>query len=157
MDFARSEPGADPIVIEGYFAANPARVFRAWTDPNAVMKWFGPTPNSLHSASIDLRKGGAWRFVEAEVGGRSVGFEGEYLHIQTDTRLLFTWSKVIAHANGEREATPPSQVEVIFSAKGAGTDVRLVHSAVDSDAMRKGFRGGWTCAFGTMLELFTEH
>lgn len=153
LEFVRSEPGNDPIIVEGYFAATPARVFQAWTDPNIVMKWFGRVPNSLHSATIDLRQGGAWQFLESKDEEKSVGFEGEYLDIEPGERLVFTWSKVIVHASGERESTPHSRVEVILTEMGSGTAVRLVHSAVHSEETRRGFGGGWECAFNTMSTL----
>ena len=156
MDFVKTEPGNDPIVVEGYFAVSPEKAFRAWIDPNIVMKWFGRAPNSLHSATIDLRQGGAWQFLESRDEEKSVGFEGEYLDIEPGERLVFTWSKVIAHATGERESTPYSQVEVIFTAKGNGTDVRLVHSAVHSEDARRGFGGGWNLAFNTMSALLSN-
>ena len=131
-------------------------MFQAWTDPDIVMKWFGRAPNSLHSATIDLRHGGAWQFLETKDEDKSVGFEGEYLDIEPGERLVFTWSKVIAHATGERESTPSSQVEVTFSAKGNGTDVRLVHSAMHSEDVRRGFAGGWEFAFNTMSALLSK-
>ena len=120
------------------------------------MKWFGRVPNSLHSAAIDLRRGGAWRFLESSDGVKSVGFEGKYLDIESDQRLVFTWSKVVEHASGERESTPSSQVAISFTAKGRGTAVRLVHSAVHSEQMRTGFGGGWDFAFGTMSALLSD-
>ena len=156
LEFVRSEPGTDPIIVEGYFAATPAKVFQAWTDPDIVMKWFGREPNSLHAAAIDLRPGGAWQFLEASDEQRSVGFEGEYLKIEAGERLVFTWSKVIAHATGGRDATPVSLVEITFTAKGSGTDVRLVHSAVHDEDTRRGFGGGWSFAFGTMSALLSD-
>ncbi|MDH3738355.1 MAG: SRPBCC domain-containing protein [Alphaproteobacteria bacterium] len=156
LEFVRSEPGDDPIIVEGYFAVAPAQVFQAWTDPDIVMKWFGRAPNSLHAATIDLRPGGAWQFLELGDAEKSVGFEGEYLDIEPGERLVFTWSKVIAHASGDRDATPTSQVEVTFTANGRGTDVRLVHSAVHDEPTRRGFGGGWSFAFGTMSALLSE-
>ena len=138
MEFVITEPGADPIILEGHFAAPPVEVYQAWTDPDIVMKWFGRVPNSLHSASIDLRLGGAWKFLESHDDEKSVGFEGAYLAIEPARRLVFTWSKVIARATGERDATPHSQVEVTFSARGNGTDVRLVHSGMHDDDIRRG-------------------
>ncbi len=156
MEYLRTELGADPVVVEGYFAATPARVFQAWTDPDIVMKWFGSAPNSLHSATIDLRQGGAWRFLESQDEEKSIGFEGEYLDIEPGERLVFTWSKVIAYVSGERESTPYSQVEVVFSAKGNGTNVRLVHSAVHSEDVRRGFGGGWEFAFSTIAALLSD-
>ena len=156
LEFVLTVPGADPIIVEGYFAAPPVRVFEAWTDPDIVMKWFGRGPDSLHSATIDLQQGGAWQFLESKNEEKTVGFEGEYLDIDPGRRLVFTWSKVIAHATGEREATPKSRVEVVFSANGTGTVVRLVHSAVHNEEGRRGFAGGWDFAFATMRALLSH-
>lgn len=150
LEFVRTEPGEDPIIVEGYFAAAPARVFQAWTDPDMVMKWFGYAPNSLQGARIDLRPGGAWQFLKSNDAEKSVGFEGEYLEIDPGKRLRFTWSYFVEHANGEREATPASQVEVHFTANGSGTDIRLVHGAIQDEGTRQGFAGGWDAAFGTL-------
>jgi len=153
MDFVKSQPGTDPIVVEGYFAASPARVFEAWTDPDIVMKWFGPAPNTLHSATIDLRLGGEWRFLKSKDDAKSVGFEGQYLEIEPGEKLVFSWAHVISYANGEREATPYSRVEVVFTAKGSGTHVRLVHSAVRAEDARRSIGGGWDGAFGNLTDL----
>ena len=93
--------------------------------------------------------------MEAQDAEKSIGFEGEYLEIEPGSRLVFTWSKITAYATGERDSTPASQVEVNFTAKGGGTDVRVVHSAMDSEATRKGFAGGWEFAFKTMTALLS--
>ena len=154
FDFIRSTVGDDPIIVEAEFAAARNRVFRAWTDPDIVMKWFGPAPNSLHRASIDLRPGGRFEFVESADARRTIRFEGEYLEIVPDVRLVFTWAKVIAHATGERESTSISRVELTFSESTHGTRVRVVHSGIREEAMRTGFAGGWNRAFTTMSELF---
>lgn len=150
----KSQPGDEPVVVEGYFAAAPDRVFDAWTNPDIVVKWFGSKPNSLHSADIDLRPGGAWRFVMSSGADGSNGFEGEYLDIEPDRRLVFSWSHVIEKPGGVRDVTPHSRVEVDFSPKGGGTYVRLVHSAIQSDDARRGVGGGWEKGFGYMTDMF---
>ena len=156
MEFVKSVPEDDQIVVEGYFAASPAKVFEAWTDPNIVVKWFGRASNSLHSATIDLRPGGAWRFLKSKDDDKSIGFEGQYQDIQPSEKLVFSWAHVIAHANGEREATPYSRVEVIFTPKGRGTHVRLVHSAIRSQDARRGIGGGWEAAFTFLVNALEE-
>lgn len=157
--FVKSQPGHDPIIVESYFAATPDKVFRAWTDPDMVRRWFGPAPNSLQSATIDLRPGGVWRFLESSNENGSVGFEGEYLTIETNQRLVFTWSKFMTRADEQVEpdfqATPRSHVEVLFTPTGSGTSIRLVHSAVHDEDTRRGFGGGWDRALGTMSALFS--
>ncbi len=156
MEFVRTEPGEDPIIVEGYFAASPKEVFQAWTIPEEVMKWFGPTPNSLHSAIIDLRPGGAWQFFKSKGGNTASGFEGEYLVVEPGVRLIFTWSQIIASVSEEHVAVPISQVEITFTANGEGTDVCLVHSRVDDEDMRKGFAGGWERGFTNVRALFSS-
>ena len=69
-------PGGGPIVVEGNFAAPPEKVFEAWTYPDIVVQWFGQALYSLKAATIDLRSGGAWRFLLADDGRRSMVFEG---------------------------------------------------------------------------------
>lgn len=156
MEFVQSGPGDEPVIVEGYFAAAPGLVFKAWTDPEIVVKWFGQAPNSLHSATIDLRPGGEWRFLITSDEKKSVGFEGRYLDIRADEKLVFSWSHVITHADGEREATPFSRVEVDFTARGKGTYVRLVHSAVRREEARRGIGSGWEAAFGHILAMLDE-
>lgn len=156
MEFVKSPPGADPIVVEGYFAAAPDRVFEAWTDPDIVVKWFGAKPHSLYSADIDLRPGGGWRFLMSSGAEGSNGFEGEYLDIEPDRKLVFSWAHVVEKPDGARDATPYSRVEVEFSPRGAGTYVRLIHSAIESDDARRGVGGGWETGFGYMVKMFED-
>lgn len=151
MQFVKSEPGDDPIIVESYFAASPSRVFNAWTNPDVFLKWFGLKPNYMHRASIDLRPGGAWQVKHDRDASSSVGFEGHYKEIERDERLVFSWSHVVTGPNGERQATPESQVEVTFTPKGAGTMVRLVHSGLQSVDARRGVGGGWQASFTTLL------
>lgn len=150
MDFVTSEPGSDPIIVQGYFAVSPDKMFAAWTDPDIVMQWFGPAPNSLHSATIDLRQGGSWRFLETMDADKTIAFEGRYIAIEPGKRLRFTWSKVVAYAVGTSDATPASEVEVIFTAQGRGTFVQLVHSALGNEDTSRNFCRGWNFGFNTM-------
>lgn len=153
MQFVKTEPGADPIVVEAYIAAPPEAVYGAWTDPEIVMKWFGPKPGTLLSADIDLRVGGAWRFVMHEDGVESMGFEGDYLTIEPNRRLVLNWSK-FTKSSGQNAATPMSRVDIVLSPNGSGTDIRIVHSAIDDENMRRGFTGGWEHGIANLCDLF---
>lgn len=152
----QADAGGEPIVIECYLRAPTTEVFEAWTDPQIVMKWFGHAPNSLYAASIDLRPGGAWQFVTSKDDERTAGFEGEYLDIQPGERLVFTWARVITYANGEREATLQAEIDVRFSAKGGGTDVRLVHTVMRARDWHRRIGDGWKQAFKALDDLFAR-
>ena len=156
INYLQSQPGDDPIIVEGFFAASPARVFRAWTDPDLIVKWFGYKPNSLHSAHIDLREGGAWQFVTSRDDNKTTGFEGHYQEVRLDEKIAFSWAQIIAHVDGEREASATSHIEIEFTPKGSGTQVKLVHSGVRTEDARKGIGGGWVGSFGSMVDLFAN-
>ncbi|MEO0997762.1 MAG: SRPBCC domain-containing protein [Pseudomonadota bacterium] len=154
MPFLKSEPGAEPVVVEGIFRAPPDRVFRAWTDENEVASWFGPGDGRLASAQIDLRVGGAWRFDYGLHEGRRDVLRGEYLDILPGKRLVFSWVHERTTADGEVEVTPGSQVSITFDAAGGGTSVRLVHERISRETGRLGVGEGWSGTFVNLTKRF---
>ena len=153
-DTDAGENGRTPIVVDCYVPAVPDLVFEAWTDPDIVMKWFGHAPNSLHSAVVDLRPGGTWRFLVSQDRAKSVGFEGEYIDVRPGERLVFTWSRVIDHADGTHEAMLHAEIEVHFTARGDGTDVRVIHTVKRPEDPREGIGDNWVRAFVGLVALF---
>jgi uncharacterized protein YndB with AHSA1/START domain len=73
--------------------APPARVFAAWTDPEQVAQWWDATGEKLGACDIDLRPGGAFRFVSSQHPDKP--FTGVYDEIAPPTLLVF-------EANGAR-------------------------------------------------------
>lgn len=73
------------------FDAPPAIVFEAMTRPEHVRRWWGCLGEgySVPVCDIDLRVGGAWRFVNRHPHGEAA-FHGEYLEIAPPSRLVFT-------------------------------------------------------------------
>lgn len=137
----------EPIVIQGWFAASPERVFRAWTDPSLVVQWFGRSPDPLYSAEIDLRVGGAWRFVKTQEDDRIVALQGTYLEIQLNRRLVFTWALVETQTDDNRKETLHAEIDVEFAAKGEGTSVSLTHSPMRARDSRSGIGRKWQLSF----------
>lgn len=154
MDFVKSTPGAIPIIVECFLNAAPDTVFKAWTDPDIVIQWFGIEPNSMHSAFIDLRVGGEWRFIRKTTDDKSMTFKGRYLDIVDGEFLKFTWSISTESSDGQYEESASSEVQVSFLPNGDGTDVRLQHSALEDTDSSKNFAFGWNASIhniGIML------
>ena len=59
------------LVIERVFKAPPEKVFKAWTDPAILVKWWGPEGFTTPEQKMDVREGGAWRTVMVSAQGRS--------------------------------------------------------------------------------------
>ena len=65
-------------------------MWRAWTEPELVKRWWGGQRGEVTSAEIDLRVGGTWRYVMSAHGGFEVAFHGEYREIVPNERLVST-------------------------------------------------------------------
>ncbi len=83
-------PSDTEVLITRKFDAPADLLFDAWTTPALVMRWWAGTRGVVTSAQIDLRVGGAWRWVMTANGGFEVVFSGEYLEIDRPHRIVRT-------------------------------------------------------------------
>lgn len=84
-------PSDSQILIEREFDAPAALVWRAVTEPELVKRWWAGQRGVVTLAEIDLRVGGAWRYVMSAHGGEfEVGFHGEYREIVEGERIVST-------------------------------------------------------------------
>lgn len=84
--------GDREIVMTRVFDAPRELVFRALTTPELLKRWFGPHGWTLAECEIDLRVGGAWRFLSKGPNGRTMGMRGVYRVIAPPERLEYTES-----------------------------------------------------------------
>jgi uncharacterized protein YndB with AHSA1/START domain len=78
------------ILITREFDAPRHLVYRAWTTPELVKRWWSGHQGTMTVAEIDLRVGGRWRYVMVAEGGFEVAFHGEYREIVPDERIVTT-------------------------------------------------------------------
>ena len=83
-------PSDREILIERVFNAPRRLVFDALTKPEHVARWYGPRAMTMASCEIDLRVGGAWRYVVRDPAGNDFAFSGEYKEIVPHERLVCT-------------------------------------------------------------------
>src|SRR5262245_52988009 len=83
-------PTEAQILITRVFDAPKHLVFRAYTTPELVRRWWSSRRGTVTVAEIDLRVGGAWRYVMVTDRGFEVGFHGEYREIVPDERIVVT-------------------------------------------------------------------
>ena len=83
-------PADDQILIAREFDAPRHLVYRAWTTPDLVRRWWHARRGRMTHVEIDLRVGGAWRYVMVTPDGFEVGFHGEYREIVPDERIVST-------------------------------------------------------------------
>ncbi|AWN37565.1 SRPBCC family protein [Methylobacterium radiodurans] len=86
---AETTPERD-LVLSRLIPAPPRLLYRAWTEPDLLRRWFAPAPFRVTEAEIDLRPGGATRIVMEGPDGTAYPSAGVYLELVPDTRIVFT-------------------------------------------------------------------
>lgn len=126
------------LEVSQVFVAPRARVFRAWTDPATLRRWYRLDDTwEVPVAEVDLRVGGAYR-IDLQPPGRGVITEaGEYLEIVTDERLVYT---CVRTGIGEPEHTI---VTVEFRDTPGGSEVVVREEGFPSEVSRDTHAGGW--------------
>jgi uncharacterized protein YndB with AHSA1/START domain len=83
-------PTDEQILIEREFDAPKHLVYEAFTTPELVSRWWTAKRGEMTTCEIDLRVGGAWRYVMETPDGIEVGFHGEYREIVPNERVVST-------------------------------------------------------------------
>jgi uncharacterized protein YndB with AHSA1/START domain len=83
-------PTDDQILITREFDAPKHLVYKAWTTPDLVSRWWNAKRGEVTIAEIDLRVGGTWRYVMVADDGSEVGFHGVYREIVPNERVVST-------------------------------------------------------------------
>src|ERR671939_1893167 len=83
-------PSDEQILITREFDAPRHLVYKAWTTPELIRRWWTANRGEMTVAEIDLRVGGAWRYVMVTPDGFEVAFHGEYREIVPNERIVST-------------------------------------------------------------------
>jgi uncharacterized protein YndB with AHSA1/START domain len=83
-------PTDEQILITREFDAPKHLVYKAFTTPDLVKRWWTAKRGEMKVCEIDLRVGGEWRYVMETPDGIEVGFHGEYREIEPNERIVST-------------------------------------------------------------------
>ena len=126
------------IRLHRVLAAPPARVFKAFTDPAAKVKWLPPHGYTAQVHSLDLRVGGGYRMSFTSLAtGAGHTFGGTYLEIVPDTLLRYTDRFDDPNLPGEM------QVTVRFEPVSCGTSLTIVQEGVPEAIPPEACYLGW--------------
>ena len=78
------------ILVTREFEAPKHLIYRAWTEPELVRRWWHAGRGEMTAAEIDLRVGGTYRFAAVTPDGMEVAFHGEYREIVPEERIVST-------------------------------------------------------------------
>jgi uncharacterized protein YndB with AHSA1/START domain len=83
-------PAEDQLLITREFDAPKHLVYKAYTTPDLVRRWWSGERGAVTTCEIDLRVGGTWRYVMVANEGFEVAFHGEYREIVPNERIVMT-------------------------------------------------------------------
>jgi uncharacterized protein YndB with AHSA1/START domain len=84
-------PSDTEIRMTRVFDAPRELIFRAYTDPEQISHWWGPSRYTTTVEEMDVRVGGQWRYVQRGEDGQVFAFHGEYREIMPPARLVSTF------------------------------------------------------------------
>jgi uncharacterized protein YndB with AHSA1/START domain len=151
MDKPETESLEQELVITRVFDAPRELVWRAWTEPERLMRWWGPRAYTVPHCTIDLRPGGRIHLCMRSPHGRDIWNGGVFLEVDEPSRLVM--SDYFADEVGN--PVPPTQygmgpdfpseavITVTFEDFGGKTKLTLRQSVPAAVAARYGAYQGW--------------
>ena len=132
------------LVLTRLIDAPREKLFRAWTEPELMKKWFSPAPWTTPHAEMDLRPGGASLIVMRSPEGQDMPNPGIILDVVKNEKLVFT----DAYTAGWVPSAKPFMTAIItFEDEGGKTryTARARHWTVEDKAAHEkmGFHEGW--------------
>jgi len=140
------------LVITRTLEAPRALVFRAWTDPAHLVRWWGPEGFAVPECKIDVREGGAWRTCMRSPDGNDYKVRGVYREIVRPERLVFTWAWEDEGGETGRETL----VTVTFAERDGKTLLRVVHKVFESKKARDAHQQGWASTLTCLAAYLAE-
>ena len=114
-------PTDTQILITREFDAPKHLVYRAYTTPELIKRWWSGERGEVTRAEVDLRVGGRWRYLMVANGGFEVGFHGEYREIVPNERLVFTEIYEMPDTEALPEADAPVNTATFTEVQGRTT------------------------------------
>lgn len=147
------EPGKQEIIITRVFDAPRELVFKAFTDPELFVQWWGPRKYSSKIETFEARPGGQWRIVQSGSDGAEHGFHGVHHDVVAPERIVATF---------EYEGVPGHVLLQTATFEPLGNKTRLVaqnvyQSVADRDGMvASGMRDGSDESYDRLSELLEK-
>ena len=136
---AATSETAPELEITRTFRAPPSLVFKAWTQPEHLVRWLGPESFRAHGVQVDSREGGSWRACITGPDGDENWMGGRYREISPPGRLVFTFAW---DSTGFETV-----VTITLRASGDQTTMTFHQTPFASVESRDSHLGGWSSSF----------
>lgn len=130
------------LTIERTFDAPRDLVFRAWTDPKFLSRWWGPEDMKTPKCDLDVRPDGKWRTCMTNDKGDEHWVQGTYKLVEPPRKLAFTWA-------WEENGVPGHEtlITIEFFDRGDQTDMVFVQEGFETAESCVAHNDGWCSSF----------
>jgi uncharacterized protein YndB with AHSA1/START domain len=154
----------DTLVITHTYDAPRSLVFKAWTQPDRVKRWWGPKDFTTSVCEIDLRPGGVYRNCMRSPEGKDYWARGVYCEICEPDRIVCTDSFADEQGNmvspghyGMNVEWPDEAIiDVTFTEHAGKTRLTLRHYPLPQGREREMCRQGWEESFHKLDDYLRE-
>jgi uncharacterized protein YndB with AHSA1/START domain len=112
-------PSDREIALTRIYDAPRDMVWRAWTEPERVVQWWGPLGFTTTIQEMDVRPGGTWRFIMHGPDGTDYENKVDFIEIVEPERLVYD------HGGGDESDEPQFRVTVTFDEENGGTRITM--------------------------------
>jgi len=135
------------LTITRTFDAPRALVFKMWTEPEHMARWWGPRGFTTHSIEIDVRVGGAIRLCMRSSDGQDLWVNGVFREVVAPERLVFTAANEVDNAE---------TVITVSFAEVEGKTLLTMHQTFPRLDIGRGAKEGWNSSFDRLVDHLAE-
>lgn len=129
---------AQPLALEisRFFDAPPALVFKMWSSPEHLVRWWGPKGFTSSVKKLEFRTGGRYHLLIHDPAGEDNGMSGLFREVVEDKSIVFTFA-------WDSDPSWETLVSVALRAEGAGTRLTFQQTPFADIETRDSHLGGW--------------
>ena len=139
-------PEGGIVIVRDFVAPRPL-VWKMWTDPEHVAKWYGPKGMQGTVKHMDVRVGGRYHWTMSGPQGQVHHAVGEYREVAPVERLAFTQDRGDEKGNRVQSPMPETVVTVVLDDLGSTTRMTMTHSGIPPGQWAEMAAMGWNQAF----------
>jgi uncharacterized protein YndB with AHSA1/START domain len=138
------------LTISRVIAASPEKLYDAWTNPEVMLKWWGPEGVTVPEHRLDIRVGGGWKTTMLQPTGNRVVCSGVYRLLDRPRRVAMTW----AWTQPDGQRGHETVVDVSFEKVERGTRMTLVQKTFANAEQEALHNQGWTSSLDKLEGMF---
>lgn len=141
------------VIIRKLVSGSPEQVFQAWTEPEQVVKWWGPAGVSCCECQMDLCVGGAYKIGNLVPDGSVIWIIGKFLKVERPNLLSYSWQSGL---QPEYDETIQERVTVRFVERGEMTEVIVEHCHISDKQTHRNHTMGWAGCLNGIEEFCSQ-